>query len=118
MVDSPPDFYSGHVVAKMYTSRPDKLPQTPRFNVVNRKICVKLFNDSDESVHFYKRHKVGCLDMRSAGYFFKSRAAIAKTLGNHAMFLTDQETIDYMYLSLGIQPNAPDMMNTASDGYE
>ena len=33
------------------------------------------------------------------------------------MFLTDQETIDYMYLSLGIQPNAPDMINTASDGY-
>ena len=63
MIDSPPDFFSGQVVAKMYTSRPDKLPQTLRFNVVNRKICVKLFTDSDKPVHFYKRHKVGCLDI-------------------------------------------------------
>lgn len=87
---------------------------------MNRKINIKLFNESDEPVHFYKRHKVGCLDMRSAGYFLKSRADIAKTLGNHAMFLTDQETIDYLHLSLGIQPNAtsPDIVDTASDHYK
>ena len=97
MTDSPLDFFGGSVVAKMYTSRPDKLPQALRFNVVNRKVNIKLFNESDEPVHFYKRHKVGCLDMRSTGYFFKSRADIAKTLGNHAMFLIDQETINYMY---------------------
>ena len=40
--------------------------------------------------------------MRSAGYFFKTRAQLADLLGGHAMFLTDEETIEYLYLSLGL----------------
>ena len=40
--------------------------------------------------------------MRSAGYFFQTRAQLADLLGGHAMFLTDEETIEYLYLSLGI----------------
>ena len=40
--------------------------------------------------------------MRSAGYFFQTRAQLADLLGGHAMFLPDEETIEYLYLSLGI----------------
>ena len=40
--------------------------------------------------------------MRSAGYFFQTRAQLANLLGGHAMFLTGEETIEYLYLSLGI----------------
>ena len=40
--------------------------------------------------------------MKSAGYFFQTRAQCADLLGGHAMFLTDEETIEYLYLSLGI----------------
>ena len=35
LIDCPPDFHSGTVVAKMITSREDKLPQTVRLNIVN-----------------------------------------------------------------------------------
>ena len=34
LIDCPPDFRSGTVVAKMITSRENKLPQTARLNVV------------------------------------------------------------------------------------
>ena len=37
--------------------------------------------------------------MRSAGYFFQTRAQLADLLGGRAMFLTDEETIEYLYLS-------------------
>ena len=39
--------------------------------------------------------------MRS-GYFFQTRVQFADLLGGQAMFLTDEETIEYLYLSLGI----------------
>ena len=43
--------------------------------------------------------------MISAGYFFRTRAQLADLLGGHAMFLTDEETIEYLHLSLGIDNN-------------
>ena len=45
---------------------------------------------------------LGCVDMRSTGYFFQTRAQLADLLGGHAMFLTDEENIEYLYLSSGI----------------
>ena len=40
--------------------------------------------------------------MRSAGYFFQTRAQLADLSGGHVMFLADEGTIEYLYLSLGI----------------
>ena len=56
----------------------------------------------DKPLHVARGGNLGCVDMRSAGYFFQTRAQLANLLGGHVMFLTDEETIEYLYLSLGI----------------
>ena len=102
LIDCPPDFHSQTVVAKMITSRQDKLPQTVRLNIVNGYTSLSLCNETDKPLHIARGRNLGCVDMRSAGYFFQTRAQLADLLGGHAMFLTDEETIEYLYLSLGI----------------
>ena len=102
LIDCPPDFHSGTVVAKMITSREDKLPQTVRLNIVNGYTSLSLCNETDKPLHITRGRNLGCVDMRSAGYFFQTRAQLADLLGGHARFLTDEETIEYLYLSLGI----------------
>ena len=102
LIDCPPDFHSGTVAAKMITSREDKLPQTVRLNIVNGYTSLSLCNETDKPLHIARGRNLGCVDMRSAGYFFQTRAQLADLLGGHAMFLTDEETIEYLYLSLGI----------------
>ena len=47
LVDAPPGFHSGNVVAKMITSAPNQLPQTVKLKVEHGKIEIKLYNDSD-----------------------------------------------------------------------
>ena len=101
LIDCPPDFHSG-TVAKMITSREDKLPQTVRLNIVNGYTSLSLCNETDKPLHIARGRNLGCVDMRSAGYFFQTRTQLADLLGGHAMFLTDEETIEYLYLSLGI----------------
>ena len=86
----------------MITSREDKLPQTVRLNIVNGYTSLSLCNETDKPLHIARGRNLGCVDMRSAGYFFQTRAQLADLLGGHAMFLTDEETIEYLYLSLGI----------------
>ena len=86
----------------MITSREDKLPQTVRLNIVNGCTSLSLCNETDKPLHIARGRNLGCVDMRSAGYFFQTRAQLADLLGGHAMFLTDEETIEYLYLSLGI----------------
>ena len=105
MIDCPPDFHSKTVVAKMITSREDKLPQTVRLNIVNGYTSLSLCNETDKPLYIARGRKLGCVDMRSTGYFSQTRAQIADLLGGHAMFLTDEETIEYLYLSLGIDNN-------------
>ena len=99
LIDCPPDFHSGTVVAKMITS------QTVRLNIVNGYISLSLCNETDKPLHIVRGRNLGCVDMRSAGYFFQTRAQLTDLLGGQAMFLTDEETIEYLYLSLGIDNN-------------
>ena len=70
LIDCPPDFHSGTVVAKMITSREDKLPQTVRLNIVNGYTSLSLCNETDKPLHIARGRNLGCVDMRSAGYFF------------------------------------------------
>ena len=102
LIDCPLNFHSGSVVAKMITSREDKLPQTVRLNIVNGYTSLSLCNETDKPLHIARGRNLACVDMRSAGYFFQTRAQLANLLGGHTMFLTDEETIEYLYLSLGI----------------
>ena len=105
LIDCPSDFHSGTVVAKMITSREDKLPPTVRLNIVNGYTSFSLCNETDKPLHIARGRNLGCVDMRSAGYFFQTRAQLADLLGGHAKFLTDEEIIEYLYLSLGIDNN-------------
>ena len=114
----PPYFHSGTVVAKMITSREDKLPQTVRLNIVNGYTSLSLCNETDKPLHIARGRNLGCVDMRSAGYFFQTRAQLADLLGGHAMFLTDEETIEYLYLSLGIDNSKQNTDNDNSTNTE
>ena len=105
LIGYPSDFHSGTVVAKMITSREDKSPQTVRLNIVNGYTSLSLCNETDKPLHVARGRNLGCVDMRSAGYFFQTRAQLADLLGCHAVFLTDEETIEYLYLSLGMDNN-------------
>ena len=51
LIDCPPDFHSGIVVAKLITSREDKLPQTVRLNIVNGYTSLSLCNETDKPLH-------------------------------------------------------------------
>ena len=51
LIDCPPDFDSGTVVAKMITSREDELPQTVRLNIVNGYASLSLGNETDKPLH-------------------------------------------------------------------
>ena len=115
LIDCPPDFHSETVVAKMITSREDKLPQTVRLNIVNGYTSLSLCNETDKPLHIARGRNLGCVDMRSAGYFFQTRAQLADLLGGHAMFLTDEETIEYLYLSLGIDNGKQNTGKTNDD---
>ena len=66
---------------------------------------MSLCNETDKPLHIARGRNLGCVDMRSSGYFLQTRAQLADPLGGHAMFLTDEETIEYLYLSLGINNN-------------
>ena len=52
LIDCRPDFHSGTVVAKMITSRKDKLRQTVRLNIVNGYTSLSLYNETDTPLHF------------------------------------------------------------------
>ena len=95
MVKSPPDFYNGSVILKLITFRKDNLPQTLLVNMINREVSLNLHNKADEPIHLYKNSRVGCVDMRSAGYFFKSRSDIEDTILDSALFLTEEQTTGY-----------------------
>ena len=91
LIDCPSDFHSGTVFAKMITS-------TVRLNIENGYTSLSLCNETGKPLHIARGRNLGCVDMRSAGYFFQTRAQLADLLGGHAMFLTDGETIEYLYL--------------------
>ena len=74
MVKIPPDFCNGSVILKLITSREDNLPQTLLVNMINREVSLNLHNKTNEPIHLYEISRVGCVDMRSAGYLFKSRS--------------------------------------------
>ena len=95
MVKSPPDFHNGSVILKLITSRKDNLPQTLLVNMINRKVTLNLYNKTDEPIHLYKNSKVGCVDMRSEGYFFKSRSDIEDTILDRTLLLTAEQTTEY-----------------------
>ena len=63
LIDWPPDFHSGTVVAKMITSREDKLPQTVRLNIVNGYTSLSLCNETDKPLHIARGRNLGCVDM-------------------------------------------------------
>ena len=95
------------------TSREDKFPQIVRLNIVNGYTSLSLCNETDKPLHIARGRNLGCVDMRSAGYFFQTRAQLADLLGGHAMFLTDEETIEYLYIANKKQTNQMMTMITA-----
>ena len=63
--------------------------------MINREVSLNLHNKTDEPIHLYKNSKVGCVDMRSSGYFFKSRFDIEDIILDNALFLTEEQTTEY-----------------------
>ena len=63
--------------------------------MINREVSLNLHNKTSEPIHLYKNSRVGCVDMRSVGYFFKSRSDIEDTILDSALFLTEEQTTEY-----------------------
>ena len=95
MVKSPPDLFNGSAILKLITSRKDNLPQTLLVHMINREVTLNLHNKTDEPIYLYKKSRVGCFDMRTAGYFFKSRSDIEDTILDSALYLTEEQTTEY-----------------------
>ncbi len=56
-----------------------------------------LRNNTDESITLPKHTRVGVLDLRSVGYFHKSRDELVSMFSEDYMFLSDEDTLEEMY---------------------
>ena len=84
-----------HGIIKLRSSRPDQLVQTLLAKVEGNQISVRASNDGREDWNIKKDEMMGCLDMRSFGYFHISREALQRVMGDHCKFLTEDETEEY-----------------------
>ena len=93
----PEDFNSANgAIIKLKHYTPGQVPYTLKVNIQNRKIKINAKNLSHDSKwHIKKGEIVGCLDMRSLGYFHISRNVLERSIGTQCEFLSEEETATY-----------------------
>ena len=91
----PEGFMEGIGVIKLRSSRPDQLVQTLLAEVKGNSILVKATNEGKVEWNILKHELIGCLDMRSFGYFHISREVLQRAIGDKCKFLTEDETQNY-----------------------
>ena len=92
----PPDFGEvdgSNVIIKMKLEK-DLVPQTFECRVHKDSVYIKIINNSKDMITIDKHQMVGCVDLRSVGYFHIARDTLARIL-DHGKFLSEEETEEY-----------------------
>ena len=95
MVKCPTDFHNGSVISKLIICRKDNLLQTLLVHMIHTEVTLNLQNKADILIHLYKNSRIGCVYMRSADCFFKSRSDIECFRLDSALILTEEQTTEY-----------------------
>ena len=90
-------------VAKLKSAKDSQMVQTLILHLEkDGKTTVQLSNHSNESWKIFKSEMIGCLDMRSSGYFHVSRETLQLILQSsfkdNYSFLGERETEEYFDL--------------------
>ena len=135
MVKTPPGFNGGMGSVKMKRNTVGGLVQTLKVNVSPKGlISLTAVNESNEVWRIHKGDKVGCIDMRSLGYFHVSRDTILMAVEDQCKFLNDEDSLEFFNLLVDdikqinantkLQPREPDKVrdtnlkdNTTGDPY-
>ena len=83
---------------KMKSQREDCLAQLLRVALVNGKIHMNITSTGQRELHTYKGQNIRVVDLRSAGYFHISRDSIQRCLHEKSVFLSMEESQDYLSL--------------------
>ena len=73
MRNFPPDFKDELVIAKFKRCKPGNRPQTESVPVRNKETEMILCNQDNQPLGIRKGEVIGCLDMRSTGYYHVTR---------------------------------------------
>ena len=90
-------------VAKLKSAKDDQMVQTLMLHLEkDGKTTVQISNHSNENWKIYEGEMIGCLDMRSSGYFHVSRETlqqiIQSSFKDNCSFLSERETDEYFDL--------------------
>ena len=109
----PKSFVDGsEAVIKLKSNRKDCMPQTVKTQVTEGKVYLTAINSSLETDTWTvkKGEVIGCVDMRSVGYFHISRSTIESAMKEKCQFLSDCETKEYFQLLI---KDTKDLFNAA-----
>ena len=98
MESAPADFYTGKGIVKLKTERHDQYMQTLHIQINNRTIEVECTNHSPRTEKISKGSVMGCVDMRSLGYFHIQRDTLQAMVTKDCSFLNEEETVEYFSL--------------------
>ena len=86
------------VIVKIKTYRPDKLVQTLLVKWKNNRVVLQVTNNTDKIWRIRKGEMMGCVDMRTLGYFHVTRDNLKRIMNDHCKFLSEEETYEYFGL--------------------
>ena len=94
--DCPEDLTDApEVIVKIKSVESGQLPQTLQCKMKNKQIVITAHNHTDRKWIFQKEELMGCVDMRSLGYFHIPRQALQTAMIDKCRFMSDDETVEY-----------------------
>ena len=95
---------SPHAIVKLKQATESLIPATLKVPVVNKKIKIQIFNNGAEDIFLKKGETLGCMDMRSLGYFHVSRNILQMLLEERCDFLDDEKSEKYIEKIVNSKP--------------
>ena len=96
--DMPDPEEEHEVIIKIKTHRLDKLVQTLLAKWKNNRILLHATNNSNNMWKIEEEEMMGCLDMRTFGYFHVTGDNLNRIMDEHCKFLSEEETYEYFGL--------------------
>ena len=81
-----------------------EIPVTLSVSVEDKKVYILVKNTGEETLSFSSGDHMGCLDMRSVGYFHTSRDNLQIILQEHCLFLNDTKSVDFSKKVIDAKP--------------
>jgi len=93
----PSSFPAGPAIIKLKNKMPDQVPSTLLQDTHYGDFYITYVNSGRKAETYSPDRSLGMLDMRSVGYYYKSRDQFEHFLEDSANFLNDQESEDFLH---------------------